>query len=119
MSTRLHVCAQPKPLKAILLGECTVVCDGFAACTASAPVLELSRLMIARGVDPKTPLRVYRGKTLAIRVRAIGVAAGLRVAPHGSGFSRLSGRTTAPPSDLTRETHPIPTPSLEIDGRAS
>jgi hypothetical protein len=82
---RLRVCPQPKPLKAVLLGECTIICNGYATCTAVTPILELARLMIARGVDPRTPLKIYRGKILAVRVRSIGMAAALRVAPHGSG----------------------------------
>ena len=53
---------------------------------AESPVLGLCRKLIAAGYDPATPLNVYRGKTLALRIRSIGEAAGLRVA------SDLSGR---------------------------
>src|SRR5262245_54662241 len=117
--TRLPVGPQPKPLKAVLLGECTVVCNGYATCTAVAPILELARLMIARGVDPRTPLKIYRGKILAVRVRAVGVAAGLQINGKGNGFKTLRAVGIAPPVRLNGETHPAPapTPVLKIDGR--
>jgi hypothetical protein len=113
--TRDSVCTQRKPLRAILLGECTVVCDGYSTCTASAPVLELARLLISRGVDPRTPLRIYRGRVLAVRVRTIGVAAGLQINGKGNGFKTLRAVGIAPPIDLNGETHPTPTPGHEID----
>jgi len=116
--TRTYARPQQKPVRAFLLGECTVVCNGYPTCTSFAPILDLARLLIARGVDPRTPLKVYRGKVLAVRVRTIGVAAALRVAPHGSGFSRVSGRTGGPPIRLNGEAYPAPIPAPESGGGA-
>jgi hypothetical protein len=50
-----------------------------------APVLELCRCLIRRGIDPSTPLEVWRGPILSLRVRSIGAAAALEVRPSGNG----------------------------------
>jgi hypothetical protein len=42
---------------------------------ASAPVLALCRELIAAGHDPNRPLHVYRGDTLALKIRTIGEGA--------------------------------------------
>jgi hypothetical protein len=47
--------------------------------TAAASVLQLCRRLLAAGHDPSTPLDVYRGDVLALRVRSIGEAARLTV----------------------------------------
>jgi hypothetical protein len=46
---------------------------------SGAPVLALCRALIATGIDPATPMHVYRGATLALLVRSIGAAAVLDV----------------------------------------
>jgi hypothetical protein len=60
-----------------------------------SPLLMLCRALIAAGVEPSTSLAAYRGDTLALKVRAIGEAAGLEVAPHGVGFIRAPKRRRA------------------------
>jgi Fe2+ transport system protein FeoA len=68
--------------------------------TGHAPALELCRTLIDMGVDPDTPLEVFRGTTLAITVRSIGTGAQLRVVDRGSGplFEKVRPTlTTAPP----------------------
>ena len=39
--------------------------------------LDYCRKLISEGVNPKTPLRVYRGDMLALKVRSIGEGAEL------------------------------------------
>jgi hypothetical protein len=46
---------------------------------SGAPVLALCRALIATGIDPVTPMHVYRGATLALLVRSIGEASQLDV----------------------------------------
>jgi hypothetical protein len=56
---------------------------------AQSPVLGLCRRLIAAGHDPATPLNVYRGKTLALRILGIGEARGLEIAGDGVGFRQV------------------------------
>jgi hypothetical protein len=51
-----------------------------------SPVLGLCRELISKGYDPATPLNVYRGDTLALRIRGIGEGAVLVIAGDGRGF---------------------------------
>jgi hypothetical protein len=53
-----------------------------------APVLALCRLLVEAGHDPVTPLEVWRGWTLCLRIRRIGEAAELEPSPRGAGFVR-------------------------------
>src|SRR5437868_3032071 len=96
---------KPQAIRGQLIGDHTVIAPGFATCTANTPILELARLMVARGVDPRTALEIYRGKVLAIRVRSIGEAANLRTATHGTGFEWLPRCTGAPPIAQTGKPH--------------
>jgi hypothetical protein len=73
------------PIRAQLNGWDRCSAFGITA-TGSAPVLALCRLLIEAGHHPATPLEVYRGGILCLRVRSIGEAARLRVATHGVGF---------------------------------
>jgi hypothetical protein len=52
---------------------------------AESPVLALCRKLIDVGYDPSTPLEAYRNGTLALRVKSIGQAAGLRVTADKTG----------------------------------
>jgi len=56
---------------------------------SSAPVLALCRLLIEAGHDPATPLEVWRGTTLCLRVRSIGEGARLTVEDDRRGRPRL------------------------------
>src|SRR5262249_9799 len=53
---------------------------------SSSPVLLLCSRLIDAGHDPATPLHVYRGDVLALRVRSIGEAVRLEVNAKGTGF---------------------------------
>jgi hypothetical protein len=58
---------------------------GIAA-HGAAPMLALCHKLVEAGHDPMLPLHAYRGDVLALKVRSIGEAARLRVAPHGVAF---------------------------------
>jgi hypothetical protein len=53
---------------------------------SSSPVLALCRALVGAGYDPGRPLHVYRGETLALKVRSIGEGAKLRISSTGGGF---------------------------------
>jgi hypothetical protein len=68
------------PLRVTLTGSNVCCCEALGlTARSSSPVIALARALIARGIDPATPLEVYRGSTLALRVRSIGAAAPLTV----------------------------------------
>ena len=78
------------PLRADLFGSDTARCGGMSA-TGRSPVLDLCRRLVAAGHDPALPLHVYRGATLALRVRSIGAGARLTVSEtrkHGPRFAK-------------------------------
>jgi hypothetical protein len=77
---------------------------GTDTCTAlditaegGTPVLALCRKLIEAGHHPTARLNVYRGETLALRIRSIGQAAQLRVGGQGVGSERASECGAAPP----------------------
>jgi hypothetical protein len=74
-------------IRADLSGDDTCTALGITLRSGS-PVLVLCRKLVEIGHDPATPMDVYRGSTLALRVRSIGEAAGLQVASHSRGFIR-------------------------------
>jgi hypothetical protein len=87
-------------LMAQLVGSSTVIVRalGVTSC-GDSPVLELCRNLVAAGLDPATPLEVYRaGGVLALQVRSIGEAAELEINPRGYGFVRRHERRRAPPT---------------------
>ena len=53
---------------------------------SSSSVLALCRALVGAGYDPGRPLHVYRGTTLALKVRSIGEGARLRVSSSGTGL---------------------------------
>jgi hypothetical protein len=76
---REHVIAE-------LVGDDSCRCQEIdAAVTANAPVLAMCRQLLATGVDPDTPLRVYRQGVLALKVRSIREGARLTVKTAGNG----------------------------------
>jgi len=88
----------PRPaqaLRAELVGSNTATAAGLTAC-GRTPLLELCRLLLQAGHDPKTSLVAWRGKTLCLRVSAIGLAAQLTIDGR-SYFSRLQNFRIAPP----------------------
>ena len=61
-------------IKADITSVSTCVAEGITA-NGTAPVLALCRKLIAAGYDPALPLHVYRGDTLALKVRSMGEGA--------------------------------------------
>ena len=55
----------------------------------TTPVLGLCRLLVEAGLDPATPLDVWRGSTLCLRIRRIGEAAQLTIEDNRHGRPRL------------------------------
>jgi hypothetical protein len=92
-----HVSAIAKPssqrpqapvLRAELIDD-TCTAAGLTA-RGPSPVLQLCRELIEAGHDPRRALHAYRRGILALIVRSIGEAAGLRVNPKGNGASWAS-----------------------------
>jgi hypothetical protein len=71
--------------------------------TGNAPALALCRQLLAAGLDPDQALEVYRGTTLALRVRSIGEGARLTVKepdrgrPHLAQWHAFSPSPVEPP----------------------
>jgi len=64
-------------IRAQLAGD---ICTALGITTKSdSPVLALCRKMVDVGHDPATPLEVYRGETLALQVKSIGLGARMQV----------------------------------------
>ena len=76
------------PIRADLAWSTTCVSLGLKA-TGNAPVLTLCRRLITAGHDPATPMEVYRGSTLALKVGSIGEGAKLTVEECSDGRPRL------------------------------
>src|SRR6516225_4582087 len=88
---------QAEPIEAQLFGsnECRY---RNITTRGNAPVLALCRALLGAGYDPSRPLHVYRGRTLALKVRTIGEGAKLTVTDaHG----RLTIRRM-PPQEWAR-----------------
>lgn len=92
------------PLHAELTGSgCSSA--GITA-TGTTPVLSLCRQLLAAGLDPDSALEVFRGATLALRIRSIGEAAGLEIAADGVGFRPARKPDAAPPMRQNGEASP-------------
>jgi hypothetical protein len=92
-----HQC--PQVIRAELFGSDTCTAGDLTA-HGHAPVLVLCRQLIAAGIEPDQALEVWRGATLALRVRSIGAAARLTVKerPFGPVFERWVPFSTPPVS---------------------
>ena len=75
-------------IRAGLVGSNTCTAVGITIID-HAPVLALCRALVKAGHDPTTPLEVWRGKTLCLRVRSIGEGAQLTVEDDRGGRPRL------------------------------
>ena len=73
------------PIRAELTGDDCCTALGLSV-TSTSPVIALCRALINAGHDPTTPLEVYRGDVLALRVRSIGEGAQLQITGSGVGF---------------------------------
>jgi hypothetical protein len=86
-------------VRAVITGSDIATALGLTAQSPS-PVLSLCRRLVDAGHDPSVPLHAYRGDTIALIIRSIGEAAGLRVGGHGVGFERIpecgAGPSVAP-----------------------
>ncbi len=83
-------------LRAELVGSTTCTAAGVTA-RGRAPVLTLCRQLLAAGLDPDRALEVYRGATLALRVRSIGEGALLEVSDDPPRFRAVAQPVAAPP----------------------
>jgi hypothetical protein len=92
-------CAKTQALHAELIGSDICTSAGITA-RSPTPVLALCREMIAAGLDPDRALEVYRGATLALRVRSIGAAAKLEINSKGTDFAPRGAVRTASPVRL-------------------
>jgi hypothetical protein len=92
-------------ITAELIGNDTCTALGVTA-RGHAPVLRLCRLLVEGGLDPARPLLVYRGETLALRVRMIGEGAALTVRQSTTDgrprFARLNGDVRPPVRETAR-----------------
>ena len=82
------------PLFAELIGSDT--CTAGITAIGNAPVLKLCRLLVEAGHDPDTPMHVYRGATLALKLRSIGEGAALAVRDDHRGAPRFVRYRSAP-----------------------
>jgi len=76
------------PLPAELSGDGTCTAAGITA-RSHAPALALCRQLLAAGLDPDQALEVYRGATLALRIRSIGEGAQFTVREDNRGTPRF------------------------------
>lgn len=76
---------ETKPIIGHLFDDDKCEAAGIAV-QGNAPTLILCRALLKAGLDPDSALEVYRGTTLALRVRSIGEAALLEVNAKGTGF---------------------------------
>jgi hypothetical protein len=83
-------------IRAELIGSERCSAPGMTVCSSS-PVLALCRQLVEAGHDPATPLEAYRGDTLALRVKSIGLGAKLEVNTAGTGFKPRRQPSAAPP----------------------
>jgi hypothetical protein len=91
-----QVAHRKQPLRADHTGVATYTAAGMAA-RGTTPVLTLCRQLLAAGLDPDRAMEVFRGATLALRIRTIGEAAGLEINAEGTGFRPARKPDTAPP----------------------
>jgi hypothetical protein len=81
-----------------LTGSSTCSAAGLIA-TSATPVLALCRELVSAGFNPDQPLDVYRGATLALRIRSIGEAAKLAVEDNKTGRPTFRRRRDRPARD--------------------
>jgi hypothetical protein len=93
-------------IRAELIGSDCCSALGMIARGATTPVLTLCRLLVEAGHNPATPLEVWRGSTLCLRIRCIGEAARLEPSPRGVGFVCRPGVRGGPPVTQTVRTLP-------------
>ena len=90
----------PEVIRAERRGSTTCTSDNVVV-HGDAPILALCRQLLAAGLNPDQALEVFRGSTLAVRVRSIGEAAALEINAKGSGFVPRPVRTASPMRQTT------------------
>jgi hypothetical protein len=73
-------------IEAKLTGDAICTAEGHTV-KAGTPVIVLCRALVEAGYDPASRMEVWRGDTLALKVRRIGEAARLCIAGKGNGFA--------------------------------
>jgi len=104
-----RVCIPPRSrttIRAEIVGE-EYICRTAAVETHARSLRALCGKLIEAGIDPAAPLEVYRGTTMALRVRSIGEGARLETASNGVGFrwAREAGQAPDSAFHVARGTH--------------
>ena len=86
------------PIRAELEGSTTCSAMGLVARGTHTPVLRLCRMLVEAGQDSSRPMHVWRGGTLALKVRSIGEAAGLTVREPDRGRAQFAPWTPFAPT---------------------
>jgi hypothetical protein len=94
-ATNSQITHHKQPLRAEHLGASICTAGGIAG-RGNTPVLALCRQLLAAGLNPAQAMEVYRGATLALRIRSIGEAAGLEINADGTGFRPARQPDAAP-----------------------
>jgi hypothetical protein len=90
------------PIRAELVADNTCIAAGLSV-SSITPVLNLCRALLRAGHDPSTPMQVFRGEVLALKVRSIGEAAVLEINGKGTAFiKRRKAVGTSAPMRLRR-----------------
>jgi hypothetical protein len=90
------------PIRAELVADNTCIAAGLSVSNIT-PVLNLCRALIRGGHDPATPMAVFRGEVLALKVRSIGEMAVLEINGKGTAFiKRRKAVGTGAPMRLGR-----------------
>jgi hypothetical protein len=78
-----------------VFGDDTAIAGGIKA-RSSSPILLLCRLLISAGIPDQASLDVFRGYTLAVKVRSLREGARLEINGHGTGLKLVSARGASP-----------------------
>jgi hypothetical protein len=98
-ATNSQIAPRKQPIRADRTGVATYTAAGIVA-RGTTPVLTLCRQLLAAGLDPDQAMEVYRGATLALRIRSIAEAAALEINSEGTGFRPARKPDAAPPVRL-------------------
>jgi hypothetical protein len=85
-SSKASPMTRTNTIQAKLTGDAICTAEGHTV-KAGTPVIVLCRALVEAGYDPASRMEVWRGDTLALKVRSIGEAARLCIAGKGNGFA--------------------------------
>ena len=73
------------PIRAKIINDDRCEAEGYTV-RGYSPVLAMCRKLVVAGYNPATPLHVYRGDVLALKVRSIGEGAQRTVEDNKTGM---------------------------------